>query len=232
MQRRSHYLGLMFSILLLGACGMGRTVLNVKAPSAPAVSAQPVPFKLVSVVDERHFEAHPKQANIPSLNDQDVGNPVLTARALGRKRGSFGAARGDLMLPPGASVDTLTRACLAAAVARAGGVLVDQHDARYSQATPLDVAIVGFWSWFRPGAWVIAVEFDAKLVLKAPLPGLSQGSPVVAHAEMRRPAMTDERWRSVVEDGLANLSQNLSQALTAAIASSKSTASSRAPTTL
>ena len=207
--------------VLLSGCGLGRTVLDIQHPaSAKPASAAPVALKLMTLVDARHFEAHPSQANIPSLNDDDVTNAALTARAVGRKRGSFGKARGDYMLPANDDVLSLTRQCVEAAVSRAGGVLVAQGDPRYERAIPLDVRLAGFWTWIRPGAWVVAAEFDAAVTLTAPLQGLAQGRTVLAHAEIRRPSITDGRVARVVQEGVATLTTQLERELSAVLSAS------------
>jgi hypothetical protein len=60
------------------------------------------------VTDRRVFEVNPRQANIPSLmNDAEIKNPAITARAVARKRGGFGKTLGDVgdvLLPEGRTV--------------------------------------------------------------------------------------------------------------------------------
>lgn len=103
-----------------------------------------------SIEDARHFQAKPPQANLHPLNASDVDNPTLTARAYGRKRGSFGKARGDLLLPEQETVSQVVSDCVRAAFARAGAIVVDKADPRFASARPVEVKINRFWSWFRP----------------------------------------------------------------------------------
>jgi hypothetical protein len=214
-------LTLVLPLLLLFACGAGRTIAKLPAPTLPAAQPQAIPFKLVVVRDARRFESKPRQADVPSLADPDVRDPALTARALGRKRGSFGKARGDYMLPAGETVASLVRAHVTAAVARAGGMVVEARDARFPQAIPLEVEITRFWSWLRPGAWQVEVEFDAALRIRAPLPGLEAGKAIAAHSELRRGSMTDARWIGVLREGTAQLGEQLAQELKRALATGR-----------
>jgi hypothetical protein len=193
-------------------CGAGRSLMTPSVPAPAAAPAQGPAFKLSSVRDERAFQAKPPQANIPSLDADDISDPALKARAIGRKRGTFGKARGDILLPTDSSVTHVVAACLRTALARAGGVLVDDKDPRFASARPLEMRVQRFWSWLRPGAWQVQVEFDAELTVRGPLAGFEAGRVVTAHAELRKGAMTDARWLSSVNDGLDQLVNALTQA--------------------
>ncbi|HEX6243268.1 MAG TPA: hypothetical protein VFZ61_20280, partial [Polyangiales bacterium] len=143
-------------------CGAGRSVMTPTLPAVVTAAASAPAFKLVRVSDERVFQAKPPQANIPSLDADDIDDAALKARAIGRKRGSFGKARGDIVLPADGSVTDVAAACVRTALARAGGVLVNEADPRFVDARPLELRVRRFWSWLRPGAWQVQVEFDAE----------------------------------------------------------------------
>ncbi len=207
-----------FLVILLSGCATGRTVLDVNAPTAEALGEQAVAFKVVSIDDARTFELKPRQANIPSLRDGDIGNAATKARAIGRKRGPFGGARGDYVVPESSSVAKLVQESVATALVRAGGVLVKDGDPRFAAAIPLQLRIDRFWSWLRPGAWAVQAEFDVQVMVSAPLAGLESGKAVAGHAELRKGAMTDARWRTVVESGLSQFTDELAKAMAPIIA--------------
>lgn len=207
--------------LILTACGAGRSVLEVKRPQVATAQADAPAFKLVVIEDARHFQAKPPQANLHSLNASDVDNPALTARAYGRKRGSFGAARGDIVLPEQETVSHVVSHCVRAAFARAGAIVVEEADPRFASARPVEVKINRFWSWLRPGAWVVAVEFDAELQIKADLPGFELGRTVTSHAEMRSPLINDSRWQTVVNEGLVKLTDAVAQELSGGLSAAQ-----------
>jgi hypothetical protein len=87
-------------VLLLSACAAGRSTVEITPPSA--VNPDGTAYaKIVSVEDLRKFEARPDDAGTPSLqNASDITDPSITARAVARKRGGFGMALGDIVLPP------------------------------------------------------------------------------------------------------------------------------------
>ena len=75
---------------LASACALTRS--EVAVPGQ--VGTQPEAGIVVTVaapIDERQFEAAPRTPSIPSLKlPEQISDPQVTARALGRKRGGFG----------------------------------------------------------------------------------------------------------------------------------------------
>jgi hypothetical protein len=203
---------------VLCACGAGRSVVAIQPPPAGIATPTAQAFKLVRSVDARRFEAHPRDSDIPSLNDADVVNAALTARALGRKRGSFGKARGDIMLPEDSPVTALVAECMRSALASAGGVLVAENDPRFAGARPLELTVERMWSWFRPGAFQVAVEFDASVLIRGALPGFEQGVSVNGHSTYRAAMVNETRWQRTVQEGVQLLTDNMAGALRPAIA--------------
>src|SRR5689334_551286 len=85
--------------LLASGCALGRSVIDVKAPARSAVASGPA-VKIVEVRDIRRFEVDPGDPSQPSLGDAaEIKDAKITERAIGRKRGGFGNALGDLALP-------------------------------------------------------------------------------------------------------------------------------------
>lgn len=212
---------------LLSACATGRSVVDIRHPASQAEKPAARAFKLTAVDDARVFELEPSEANVPSLKDGDIQNRALTSRAFGRKRGSFGKALGDLVLPEGVSVQSIVREALAAALARSGGVLVSARDPRYAAAIPLQVRIDRFWSWLRPGAWQVQVEFDADVMLLGSTPGMPATQRAFAHSFRRSGMITTSRWVDTVSQGVDLLVDGLAQVFVTMLANPQ--LASRAP---
>ena len=97
---------------LMAGCAATRSTFDVQ--SAPSPQAKPVSVKgfvkLTEVKDVRQFEAAPRKPSIPSLQDpKEISNPAITSRAIARKRGGFGAAMADILLPEGRTVEQVVR---------------------------------------------------------------------------------------------------------------------------
>jgi len=96
------------------------------------------------VTDQRTFEA----SSIPSLKEEaDLTNRAITVRAIARKRGGFGMALGDIVLPEGQTVEGLVKDAVIRSLRESGYRVVDESDA---------ADIDQFLSWFSPGAFTVA----------------------------------------------------------------------------
>jgi hypothetical protein len=140
-------------------CATTRSELNIAGPAPAKAPAAKTGKTIVirSVTDERVFEQAPKQPNIPSLGFEgsDKATAEVKARAIGRKRGGFGKALGDVLLENGQTVTGLVRQHLTSALEQAGYQVVNDA-AKAPAGTPaVDVRIKQFWTWVNPGFWQI-----------------------------------------------------------------------------
>ena len=69
-------------------------------------------IKFVRVSDLRQFQIDPPQPDISSLMNDEIDDPLITSRAIARKRNSYGMALGDILLPEGKTVMKLVEAAL------------------------------------------------------------------------------------------------------------------------
>ncbi len=153
------------AVLALSGCATSRSVVTVAPAAAPANPADGVPVKVEKVEDLRVFESAPSQPDIPSLSDGDIANPATKARAIGRKRNSYGKALGDVLLPEGQTVAELVRTSLISSLRESGYRVLSPSDPGYAQAAPLQIRIRKFWSWFQPGFWSIQTHNRSEVEL-------------------------------------------------------------------
>ena len=182
-----------FTVLALG-CATTRGVIDippqraVNPPSGPAV-------RIDRVTDRRVFEINPRQANIPSLmNDAEIKDSAITSRAVARKRGGFGKALGDVLLPEGRTVTAVVEEALTRSLQEAGYRVVGKQDVDAATAIPIEADIEQFWAWFRPGFAQVAVEFETSVRLRSPLPALQGGAPVTGTSRVTGMAATSDTW--------------------------------------
>jgi hypothetical protein len=206
---------LLACVLLATGCATTRGVIDVPAkmganpPSGPAV-------RIDRVTDRRVFEIDPRQANIPSLmNDAEIKDPKITSRAIGRKRGGFGKALGDVLLPEGRTVTQVVEEALRWSLQEAGYRVVSKQDPEASTAIPLEADIDQFWAWFRPGFAEVAVEFESSVRLTSPpLPAL-QTSPVKGTSRVTGMAATSGTWQEALTRGVDDFASNAREQLRA-----------------
>lgn len=148
----------LLAMAVLGGCATTRSEIALSAPVA-AAPATGKPVVIRSVKDERVFEQAPRDPGTPSLGFEGAAqaSAETRARAIGRKRNTYGQALGDVLLQPGQTVEGVVRENLSAALQQAGYRVVAEKDAGGS-ALVADVRIKQFWSWLQPGFWSITLH--------------------------------------------------------------------------
>ncbi len=200
-------LGLAAAMLMIAALGTGcaatRSEVKLASPVAAPASTVPATGKVVvirSVTDARVFEQAPRDPSVPSLGGEGAGtaSAEIKARAIGRKRGAYGMAMGDVMLEQGKTVEAVVRENLVTALGQAG---FQVRDAAAGGAAPLmiDVRIRKFWAWATPGAFTMTVEARIETDLSAP-----GAAPVAVNvrASDARMVITDGAWIELVDKAL------------------------------
>lgn len=189
--------------LFAGACATSRSELVIPPPQSVAVPQTGPAVVIRSIVDERTFEVAPRDPSTPSIGT--AGGDVR-ARAVGRKRNTYGHALGDVLLAQGESVDSVLRQHLVAVFAQAGVRVVDEAAAN-SETPRVDVHVTKFWSWFQPGFWAITLhaQIETNLVVAGNAPVL-----VSVEAQHGGQVDTDGMWREVLNRALESYRQELS----------------------
>lgn len=195
--------------VLLGGCAVNRSEINVGVDKVQPAAGAGVPVKLVAVVDKRVFQLNPRQPSIPSLKDGEINNPAITKRAIARKRNTYGMAIGDVLLPPGRTVEGVVRDALVKSLSEAGYRVLAPGDPGYEAAPALSADIHEFWSWGTPGFWEIAMEFKGLLRLHGDWPVAVDKRDVRGYARVTGFAGTESMWQLTINKGVENLVQSL-----------------------
>lgn len=197
-----------FVILLvastLAACATSRSQIRAPAPAADSAIAAPGsgPAVLIGdVVDARVFEERPPHPSTPSLGWGGAGAASADerARAVGRKRNTYGRALGDVLLEPGESVADLVREHLAAALRQAGYRVIDAP-ADDPAAIRVDVRIDRFWTWFQPGFW--QVRLHGEITTQLSFRGRGDAIGIDVSEVDARQAAHDRAWRQILDQAL------------------------------
>jgi len=204
--------------IILGGCATSRSELRVTAPAGPpttTANANAPAAYIRTVKDERVFEQAPSDPSTPSLGFEGAANATAEAkaRAIGRKRNTYGMALGDVFLQDGQTVEGIVRENLAAAL-RDAGYNVRNDAPGTSPSLVIDVHIRKFWAWIRPGFWAITVNTDIATDLN--LSTTSSPVPVVVHVDDGRAFVTDAAWLETVDKALQAYRREATQKLPAA----------------
>ena len=197
--------------LALSACAAGRSVIVVTPPAGAATDGKAF-AKIMEVRDLRKFEASPSDAGTPSLGDaSEINDKSITSRAVARKRGGFGLALGDVLLPEGQTVSGLVRGAAQKAFQEKGYTVVDETSPQYATALPLSIDIVEFWSWFSPGFFTVRIDFKSTLNITGDSVVGPSAPPVTSHVSNETQAVFESTWTDLVQRGVNDLSEKMKE---------------------
>lgn len=209
--RAFSHLAIVFSLLIL-LSGCGRTSSSVLPTMESSPNPQQGPtVRIETVQDLRHFEIKPPRADIPSLQEGDVHDVNLTARALGRKRAGFGLALGNVFLPEGQTVASLVKEATIQGFREAGYRVLTEQDPGYRQALPITAKINQFWGWGHLKKGANAISYRAEIQVDGGLPPLRERDPVWGDAEIATglEAPEESDWRDLGGKALTDYTHNL-----------------------
>jgi hypothetical protein len=142
-------------VMVLGGCATGTRhvdILPLDYPDEPSSEGQ---IFIGSIVDRRRFEESPRDPSTPSVDGilSETSKETLST-LIGRQRGGFGAALGDVALPKGGTVQEEVRELLIEGLGSRGYKISDDE----KSPIKLNVDIDQFWGWFTPGMFTVSVE--------------------------------------------------------------------------
>jgi hypothetical protein len=161
------------------------------------------------------FEQAPREPSTPSLGFEGAlqAPTEAKARAIGRKRNTFGQALGDVFLQDGQTVEGLVRSNLAAALLEAG-FNVRHEQVGEPASLVIDVHIKKFWAWIQPGFWAITVNADISTDLD--ISSATIPTSVTIHVENAHQLVTESAWIETIEKALQAYRREVSQKLPSA----------------
>ena len=213
--------------LVLAGCATGRSVLPtgsdpgqnqaqgtaVRGIDAGQNPAQGTAVRIDAVQDTRVFSIRPPSPDVPSLMDNKINDKSITSRAVGRKRGGFGKALGDVLLPEGTTVSMLVQSTVTRALRESGYRVLGRGDPDSEQAVPISVRIDQFWAWFNPGFASVTLTCRATVQLQGSIPPLEQGRSFTAQEQKSMQLVVDSDWVEIVNKGLDGLAANIKQGI-------------------
>lgn len=197
---------------LTTGCATGRRTIALNVPVSTVAQADKGAIAVTKVTDERHFENQPPQASTPSIDgDVNTASPDMLKTMIGRQRGGFGKALGDVALTPPANVETEAQALVTEGLRRRGYTV-----GANSHGDSVEVTIKEFWAWFRPGFAQIAFEAQIRTLIAITVGGQLRTLDVQGHGREEGQMASDEHWQRAYalayEDYLKNLDSSLADA--------------------
>ena len=158
------------------------------------------------VTDDRHFENKPSDPSTPSI-DGDVTKLSADQKdqMIGRQRGGFGKAMGDIGLADGDAVTKRVRLLVEQGLSRKGYQVVSDPKAAYI----ISVSIDQFWAWMTPG--FIALTFEAKIqcTLSATTPAGTETVVVKGYGRNYGQVAKDANWQEAYDPAFEDFIVNV-----------------------
>ena len=195
-------------IALFTGCALGRGTVELDTMKSSNPYSGPE-VKLVRISDKRVFQIDPSDPSTPSLMDNQIHNAGITSRAIARKRGGFGNALGDIVLPEGRTVMQVIDEALSRGLRESGYRVLVKGDPGYAAAAPLEVDIRRFWAWFTPGFVAITLEFRTEIDVSGPITPFENGQEFDGYATTQGAAAFTEDWMKVMKLGLDDLNLDI-----------------------
>ena len=190
---------------VLGGCATSRSVVDIPTPSLASATQQQATGRDVYInppKDKRTFELAPASPNIPSLDSSESSSDKIRARAIGRKRNTFGKALGDILLPDGKTVESLTTSSIRQAFQEKGYRVLDDRSKVSESTYIVDAEILKLWSWMNPGFWAITLsaEISTELDIRSPAGTSRQNISVMASDNFQ--TGMESNWIEVINKAL------------------------------
>jgi hypothetical protein len=207
-------LAVCLAAMTLTGCASSRAVIAPKFEAA-VNPAQGVAVRIDSIQDARVFELRPRVPSIPSLMNGEITDEAIRSRAIARKRNGYGMAMGDVLLPEGQTVSTLSVAAITRSFRESGYRVVVPSDADYAQAAPVTVRIDKLWAWVEIGFFSGSLLSNYELTLNGPIVPLQQGLAVTGQVSNSVAFATEGAWSAIISKSLDDLDTKLKAKLAA-----------------
>ena len=194
--KRTAFAGI-FGAMLLSGCAMNVSTIE---PDLRAFTLENKPSATATVfireVKDKRVFAENGRAYMPTWSNDGTHEE---ARAVGRKRNSFGRAEGGLVLPEGMPATEVFKKALAQALVDDGYKVVKDPSEVTDQTRVLDVNMDQFWCWAQLGTWTFSLHGDVVAKVRS---GEEEPLTVQSHAVRRTIAATDGGWLNVLNDAI------------------------------
>lgn len=203
---------LLSCFLALAGCALTRGELDLRVEEIANPNSTKT-VKIVEVVDRRVFQVDPPKPFIPSLSNNEVNDRSVQKRAVARKRNTYGAAMGDIVLPEGRTVEQLTKEALTRALREAGVRVVSEGVPGHDAAIPLRAEIKKFWAWVTPGFWQITLQYEIEVTLIRDWPVAEGNRKISADARVTGAMASSTEWKELFDQGIRKLMDNTRQVI-------------------
>jgi len=188
--------------------------MSLNVPPASTTTTAGTPVFIDEVTDGRVFEDKPSEPSIPSLKGghATTESADIKAKAVARKRNTYGRALGDILLDGDQTVVGVVRDLLRESFNSAGYFVVDDRSKLGGSGMEVDVEIGKFWAWFTPGFWSVTMESKIETSLHVTQGGESKTVDIRAYGKNSGQSGREDNWIEAYRRGFEDYKAKLDQA--------------------
>ncbi len=200
-------------LVLLTGCVLGRRTIDLPIQTIPTGTQEKGEIFIGKIHDGRTFQNKPSDPSLPSI-DGDVNTLTEKQKGMmiGRQRGGFGNAAGDVALPANDSVTARTRQLLETGFKSRGYVITSDSTAPKSARATINK----FWAWFTPGFWTITFEAHVNYTIRLTKPEGPSTMILQGYGRNQGQVASDANWQlayqRAFQDFLSKLDSQLNLA--------------------
>lgn len=188
--------------IILTGCAVGRSELNIQAPTPHPSTTTNKDVFISSVIDKRTFLVKPPSPDIPSLDPSGDKSDSVQSRAIGRKRNGYGMALGDLILQGDETVQSITQKSIQAALTEKGYNVLRNRDQITESTYVIDANINKFWAWMNPGFMTITLSSEISTDLVIQSAGQTETKQISVKAADSFAAATESNWTEIIQKSI------------------------------
>lgn len=201
-------LSIVFISLLLTACVTGTRSVTLEVPTQTSSKSGLGSVQIVNINDSRVFEQKPSSPNTPS-SKSDVASLSAQAKSalIGRQRGGYGQAMGDVALPEGSTIENEVRKLISSGLQNRGYVVSDNSNNK------LNVDIEKFWAWMVPSFITIGFESEITTNLSISNENGTKQAKVEGVGNNEGQVASNANWQLTYSRAFENFLSNMDSAL-------------------
>jgi uncharacterized lipoprotein YajG len=206
---------LLAAALVMCGCATNRGSMSLKVTPASVTTTAGTPVFIDEIHDNRVFEDKPGDPSIPSLKGGSATSESaeIKAKAIARKRNSFGRAMGDILLEGNQTVVDVMRDLLRQSFTAAGYTVVDDRSKLGNSGIEVDADIEKFWAWFTPGMWSVTMESKIETALHVTQNGEEKTVDIRAYGKNNGQSGREGNWIEAYRRGFEDYKAKLDEAL-------------------
>ncbi|HET9031986.1 MAG TPA: hypothetical protein VFN25_03675 [Dokdonella sp.] len=205
---------ILVAAMAMAGCATSRGTMSLNVPPAGTTTTSGTTVFIDQIVDKRVFEDEPSEPSTPSLKGRKGSSESadIKAKAIARKRNTYGRALGDILLDGDQTVVGVMRDLLREGFSGAGYHVVNDRSQLGEGGMNVNVEVEKFWAWFTPGFFSVSMESQIETRLEVTQDGATRDVGIRAYGKNSGQSGREGNWREAYRRAFEDYKTKLEQA--------------------